>query len=264
MTSASTAPQARRALADRRPCPRRPGRRRPRPRSPRRRCARRGTGWRPTCRVRRSRREPPARSCRCSLCFACIVSVDPSGRGARRIDACRVSSGRGPAGKLRGQVAAGRAGGRPVSRATTRIVSSPAIVPTTSGRPERSSALARNCAAPGGVRSTTRLPLESAPVSSSRSSRCRRAGVSSAGRSAGVAVLRDQVARRAVGAAHLHRAQLLQVARERRLGDLDAVGGEQVGELGLRADRPRRGSASRCGRAGRPSCIGTGHARRTY
>ena len=62
------------------------------------------------------------------------------------------------------------------SRATTRIVSSPAMVPTTSGSPERSIALARNCAAPGGVRSTARLPLASAPVSSSRSSRISRAG----------------------------------------------------------------------------------------
>jgi hypothetical protein len=70
------------------------------------------------------------------------------------------------------------------SRATTRIVSSPAMVPTTSTRPERSSALARNCAAPGGVRSTTRLPLASTPVRSSRSNRCSRAGVASAGRSA--------------------------------------------------------------------------------
>ncbi len=43
------------------------------------------------------------------------------------------------------------------SRATTRIVSSPAIVPMTSARLARSIALARNCAAPGGVRSTARL-----------------------------------------------------------------------------------------------------------
>src|SRR5205823_1317789 len=68
------------------------------------------------------------------------------------------------------------------TRATTRMVSSPAIVPTTSGRPDRSSALARNCAAPGGVRNTTRLPLASTPVSSSRSRRTSRAGACSAGR----------------------------------------------------------------------------------
>ena len=66
------------------------------------------------------------------------------------------------------------------SRATTTIVSSPAIVPMISGRPDRSNALARNCAAPGGVRSTTRLPLASAPVSSSRSSRLSRSGACSA------------------------------------------------------------------------------------
>src|SRR5690606_32254500 len=62
------------------------------------------------------------------------------------------------------------------SRTTTRIVSSPAMVPTPSGRPDRSRALARNCAPPGGVRSTARLPLASASVSSSRSSRTSRAG----------------------------------------------------------------------------------------
>ena len=124
-------------------------------------------------------------------------------------------------------------------RATTRIVSSPAMVPTTSGRPDRSSALARNWAAPGGVRSTTRLPLASAPVSSSRSSRRSRSGACSAVRSGAAALLRDHVRRGgAVGAAHLDRAQLLQVARERGLRGGQALGGEQLAQLGLRAHRP--------------------------
>ena len=57
------------------------------------------------------------------------------------------------------------------SRATTKMVSSPAIVPTTYGRAARSIALARYWAAPGGVRSTARLPLASVDVSRSPSSR---------------------------------------------------------------------------------------------
>ena len=43
--------------------------------------------------------------------------------------------------------------------------------------------------------------------------------------------------------------QLLQVARQRRLGDLDAVRGQQFGQLGLRADSAWRGSARRSARA---------------
>lgn len=45
------------------------------------------------------------------------------------------------------------------SRAMTAMVSSPAIVPTISGREARSRALARKWAAPGGVRRTAMLPL---------------------------------------------------------------------------------------------------------
>ena len=60
---------------------------------------------------------------------------------ARRAQ-CRNFAPARPRGRRRGLA------GRP-----RRIVSSPAIVPTMSGSPDRSSALARNCAAPGGVRS---------------------------------------------------------------------------------------------------------------
>ena len=126
----------------------------------------------------------------------------------------------------------------PASRATTRIVSSPAMVPTTSGSPARSNALARNCAAPGGVRSTTRLPLASAPVSSSRSSRRSRSGACSADRSGpcpSSGMTYD--GGRAVGAPHLDRAQLLQVARERGLGGRQALRREQLAQLALRPHR---------------------------
>jgi hypothetical protein len=53
-------------------------------------------------------------------------------------------------------------------------VSSPAMVPRTLLRSAWSSADAKNCAAPGGVRSTTRLALASALTSSSPQSRARR------------------------------------------------------------------------------------------
>ena len=56
------------------------------------------------------------------------------------------------------------------SRAMTMTVSSPAMVPMASCSAARSIALARNCAAPGGVRSTIRLPEPSAETSSSASS----------------------------------------------------------------------------------------------
>ena len=49
----------------------------------------------------------------------------------------------------------------------TRTVSSPATVPSIAGQAAWSMAEARNCAAPAGVRSTTRLALASAEVSSS-------------------------------------------------------------------------------------------------
>src|SRR5699024_1247188 len=65
------------------------------------------------------------------------------------------------------------------SRATSSTVSSPAIVPITSGITERSSAEARYWAPPGGVRTTTRLALASAETSRPSASRGRRASSSS-------------------------------------------------------------------------------------
>src|SRR3954464_3490598 len=53
------------------------------------------------------------------------------------------------------------------SRLMTSTVSSPAMQPSTAVSSALSSAEARNCAAPGGVRSTTRLAEGSAETSSS-------------------------------------------------------------------------------------------------
>ena len=104
-----------RPLADRRRCPRRPGPRRRRPRSPRRRSVRRGTGSRRTCPGRRSRRGRPARSWLCSFSVVSSESVAQAvslaARSRRPLPRCP-------------------------PRATTRMVSSPAMVPTTSGRPD--------------------------------------------------------------------------------------------------------------------------------
>ena len=104
-----------------------------------------------------------------------------------------------------------------------------------------SKALARNWAAPGGVRSTTRLALASALTSSSAHSRASRSRRRHRSRGAptgdAVAALgRHGVDQRAVGAADLDRVELDEVAAEGGLGDADAVLGEQVGELGLGAD----------------------------
>ncbi len=78
---------------------------------------------------------------------------DPHGGNRRRSARLRNSAARAspPAGSL----------------AMTRTVSSPATVPRMAGQAAWSMAEARNCAAPAGVRSTTRLALASAEVSSS-------------------------------------------------------------------------------------------------
>ena len=97
---------------------------------------------------------------------------------------------------------------------------------------------ARNCAAPGGVRSTARLPEASYDSSSSAEQPAEPRGA--AGHRPRPAVLRDPVDRRAaVDAAQLHRAELLQVPGQRRLGDLKSAVGQQLRELGLGTDRTR-------------------------
>ena len=93
---------------------------------------------------------------------------------------------------------------------------------------------ARYCAAPGGVRSTTRLSETSAVTSSSSTVRCSRADA--APPRADLAGLPGS-RRRAPVATHLDGAELDQVARQGRLGDVDAVSGEQVESSPWRADR---------------------------
>ena len=127
------------------------------------------------------------------------------------------------------------------SRATTRMVSSPAMVPTTSARLARSMAEARNCAAPGGVRSTARLPDPSKDSSSSPEQPGQPVGA--ALHRPRAAVLGDPVDRRAaVHAAEFERAEFLQVPGQGGLGDLDARTPQQRHQFGLRPDDRGRGS----------------------
>ena len=125
------------------------------------------------------------------------------------------------------------------SRPMTRTVSSPAMVPRTLGSTDWSRAEARNCAAPGGVRRTTRLALDSALTS--RSSQVGPAGLEVLGvhrrvRRAVAAERRHRVDQAVVGGPNLARAELDEVARQGGLGDCDALGGQQGGQLGLGAD----------------------------
>src|SRR5690606_14192961 len=91
---------------------------------------------------------------------------------------CRPSWSRSPSASARNRaaVAAPPSG----SVVITSTVSSPAIEPSTCGITASSIAEARNCAAPGGVRSTTMLPDAAALTSSSAHSRPSRAASCSA------------------------------------------------------------------------------------
>ena len=126
-------------------------------------------------------------------------------------------------------------------RLITSTVSSPAMVPSTSSSSARSNAEARNCAAPGGVRSRARLAEASAETSSSPSSRASRAsdggGLRGPRRRAVAALGGHGVDQGAGGDPHLDGVELDEVARQRRLGDVHAGLGEQLGQLGLRAHR---------------------------
>ena len=128
------------------------------------------------------------------------------------------------------------------SRAMTRTVSSPAMVPSTAGRTEWSIADARNCAAPGGVRSTTRLPDASAVTSSSAHSRASRAAsISSSGPAAGVRSRRPRRGPRR--RARRTGVRIFTARSSTRSRDSvacvtrHALRGEQLGELLLRVDR---------------------------
>jgi hypothetical protein len=113
----------------------------------------------------------------------------------------------------------------------TTTVSSPAIVPTTSCSADRSIALARNWAAPGALHAADRA-----------------------------AVLRDHVDRDSpVGATQLHRAELVEVPGQGRLGDVDPFPGKEFGQLGLAADAHRGDQLDDPGLPGHAGGRGVGH-----
>ena len=225
------------------------------------------------CRARRTGR---CRRCRCTAPRPCRASRPPRPRcRGRRRRRCRRARRRGwrsgPCSRALRLLVGCRDWGRATaarrsrrarwpprgSRAMTRMVSSPATVPSTSGRPARSSALARKFAAPGGVRRTTRLALASAETSSSPSSRASRCGgaSSTAARGQRRAVLGHDVDRQpAVGSAQLDRAELLEVARQRGLGDVRARHRAAPRRARPASGPARRRDRRRCGRAGRPCC----------
>ena len=124
------------------------------------------------------------------------------------------------------------------------------------GQPAWSMAEARNCAAPAGVRSTTRLALASADTSSSAATRASapeapsRSAAAGAGqlprrgppgglrrrrrrrpRAGAARVVGQRVDQRAARAPQPDRAELLQVAGQRGLGDPDPALGQQLGEF---------------------------------
>ena len=110
---------------------------------------------------------------------------------------------------------------------------------------------------PGGVRSTTRLALASAEMSSSPSSRASRCGGASSPRRAVErrAVLGHDVDRQAaVGRAQLHRAELVEIARQRGLRDVQAAGRRAARRARPASARGARPGRRRCGRAGPPWC----------
>ena len=213
------------ALLDQlRPCSRRSG-------PARRRTAARGRGRR-RCRARRTGR---CRRCRCTGWRPCRASTRRRrrcrGRRRTRCRRARRRAGRsepcsrvGPCLRRVGAGACGAVGQRqeasarawpPVgSRLMTRTVSSPAMVPRMSSSSALSKAQARNWAAPGGVRSTTRLAVASALTSSSPSSRASRSRPrrSRGPRGCGRRPRRARRRRARRGAAHLDRVELDEVA----------------------------------------------------
>ena len=131
----------------------------------------------------------------------------------------------------------------PGSRAMTRMVSSPAMVPRTSGRPARSSALARNWTRPAGSAARPGSALASAETSSSASSRASRGGGASVGSPGGQrrAVLGHHVDRLAtVRSAQLDRAELVQVPAQGGLGDRMPAAASRSSQFPLRAKRHAR------------------------
>ena len=120
-----------------------------------------------------------------------------------------------------------------LGRRRTACVSSPATVPSSPSRPLRSSAEATTWAQPGGVRRTTRLPelrpRPPTPPSPGAAGRAERRAPARTRASAYTVV--------AAGHAHLDRAEVLEVARHRRLRGRDPLAGEQLDQLRLAGDR---------------------------
>ena len=116
------------------------------------------------------------------------------------------------------------------------------------GQPGAVERAGRKCAAPGGVRSTTRLRagLGRDQQLAEQPGQPLRRGVVAAARRQRRAVLGHDVDRQpAVGGAQLDRAELVEVARQRGLGDVDA------------RHSSRAGASSACERTGVPASIAT-------
>ena len=122
------------------------------------------------------------------------------------------------------------------SRQATKTVSSPAIVPITSGQGVRSRALASACAEPGRVRTTSRSP---AAWTSKGRSRTRAAQALLRGRLAFGAARRQGVGQDAL-ARRLVQAELAHVAADRGLRGAEAAFAQGGGKLLLGADPPAR------------------------
>ena len=188
-------------------------------------------------RPRRSRSPPSATRSR-SSCRA-----RPSRRG-RRCCSCWLS----PSRWWRSSSASCAARGP--SRAATKIVSSPATVPATSGRPRSSIARASAFAWPGGVWITTTFPVgvdRERPAAQRERELAQPVEVGGAG---------QRVHEPAFRVAHLHEPELGDVARDGRLDGVVAGLAQRVGELALRRrsgcsldepqDRALRGRTCSC------------------
>ncbi len=116
----------------------------------------------------------------------------------------------------------------------TRIVSSPAMVPSTSGSFARSMASASGCASPGAGAQHEQLLrlLDAGQVVDQRALQVVPGGVAAG--ADGLVVGRRLVG--AVGGA-LHQAELLDVARQRGLGHVEALGEQALAQLFLAAHR---------------------------
>ena len=123
------------------------------------------------------------------------------------------------------------AAARRASRAMTRIVSSPPIVPTASGNCARSMAIASGCACPTPVRMTT-----SCCTCSTRAEELAGGALERGERRLGIGRVEPGPLVRAVAGA-LHEAELLDVARDRRLRRVEAALVQAAAQLLLAVQR---------------------------